>query len=173
MTFQASLETALLRSAHSGDADVIATVLFESRRAFLPFLPSLYSEHEVRHWVLHVLLASGKVTVAEVHGRVVGVLAVSEDSHAAWIDQLYLLPGFDGQGIGGQLLSYAHETLPRPIRLYTFQQNHGARNFYERHGYKPIEFTDGHGNEERCPDILYELGANLDIYAQQGAATDT
>lgn len=27
----------------------------------------------------------------------------------------------------------------------------------ERHGYTPIEFTDGQGNEEKCPDVLFEL----------------
>ena len=48
---------------------------------------------------------------------------------------------------------------PRPIRLYTFQTHSLARRFYERHGYKAIEFTDGQGNEEKCPDVLYELGA--------------
>jgi hypothetical protein len=48
-------------------------------------------------------------------------------------------------------------TLAPPIRLYTFQANAGARRFYERHGFVPIEFTDGQANEERCPDVLYEL----------------
>lgn len=42
------------------------------------------------------------------------------------------------------------------IRLRTFQENHGARRFYERHGFKKLEFADGSGNEEQCPDMLYE-----------------
>jgi hypothetical protein len=33
----------------------------------------------------------------------------------------------------------------------------GARRFYERYGFVPIEWSDGSRNEERCPDILYEL----------------
>ncbi len=47
---------------------------------------------------------------------------------------------------------------PLPVRLYTFQENHRARSFYERHGFKVIELTDGSANEERCPDVLYEYG---------------
>jgi hypothetical protein len=27
--------------------------------------------------------------------------------------------------------------------------------FYERHGFMAIEFTDGSGNEEKEPDVLY------------------
>jgi ribosomal protein S18 acetylase RimI-like enzyme len=42
------------------------------------------------------------------------------------------------------------------VRLYTFQENTGARRFYERHGFKAVKLTDGHDNEENCPDVLYE-----------------
>jgi hypothetical protein len=49
--------------------------------------------------------------------------------------------------------------LSRPTRVYTFQANSGARRFYERHGFAAIQLTDGQGNEEHCPDVLYELGA--------------
>jgi hypothetical protein len=49
------------------------------------------------------------------------------------------------------------QRLARPVRLYTFQPNEHARRFYERKGFAPIEFSDGSTNEERCPDVLYEL----------------
>jgi hypothetical protein len=39
--------------------------------------------------------------------------------------------------------------------LWTFQVNGPARRFYERHGFIAVERTDGHGNEEREPDIGY------------------
>jgi GNAT superfamily N-acetyltransferase len=75
----------------------------------------------------------------------------------SWIDQMYLDPTHVGRGIGALLLAHALATLPRPIRLYTFQRNEGARRFYERHGFRAVEFSDGSGNEERCPDVLFEL----------------
>jgi ribosomal protein S18 acetylase RimI-like enzyme len=147
----------MLRHARLEDAGAVATVLLESRRAFLSFAPSPHSEDDIRQWVRDVLLPGGRVVVWEEHGHIVGVLATSEDEGSAWIDQLYLLPGFLRQGIGSKLLTYAHGILRRPIRLYIFQQNDRAKRFYERHGYKPIEFTNGQGNEEKCPDVLYEL----------------
>jgi GNAT superfamily N-acetyltransferase len=79
----------------------------------------------------------------------------------AWIDQLAVLPAHCGAGVGAALLAHALEALPRPLRLYTFQANRHARAFYERQGFVAVQFTDGAGNEERCPDVLYELGTTV------------
>lgn len=75
----------------------------------------------------------------------------------SWIMQMAVQAELVNQGIGSQMLAHALRTLSPPIRLYTFQQNSGARRFYERHGFVAIEFTDGSGNEERCPDVLFEF----------------
>ncbi len=45
---------------------------------------------------------------------------------------------------------------PEGFRLWVFQKNEGARRFYERHGFRLVELTDGSRNEEREPDALYE-----------------
>jgi ribosomal protein S18 acetylase RimI-like enzyme len=37
-----------------------------------------------------------------------------------------------------------------PIRLYTFQQNQVAARFYERQGFKVIQYSDGSENEENA-----------------------
>ncbi len=146
----------LLRRAASGDAEDVADVLMTSRAQYMPYAPSAHPPDDVRRWVrTHLLLR--EVTVAEHQEVVVGVLATSHDGHYAWIDQLWLRPGWVRRGIGTSLLQHAHARLPRPIRLWTFQQNGAARAFYERHGYRAIAFTDGAANEEHCPDVLYEL----------------
>lgn len=150
-----------LRPALPGDAAAVADVLIASRRAFMPYAPSAHSDADTREWVQHTLLATARVHVATVADRVVAVLATArdEDAGCSWIDQLYILPGHTGQKLGAQLLAHAHTELPLPIRLYTFQANAGARRFYERHGYRAIALTDGADNEEKCPDVLYELAA--------------
>ena len=125
----------------------------------MPYAPSAHSEPELREWVASVLVPSGGVTVAEVHGRIVGVMATAHSQQVSWINQMAVDPVLVNQGIGTLLLAQAVRTLALPIRLYTFQANAGARRFYERHGFVPIEFTDGQANEERCPDVLYELQA--------------
>ena len=123
------------------------------------YAPSAHSEPELREWVASVLVPSGGVTVAEVHGRVVGVMATAHSEQVSWVNQMAVDPVLVNQGIGTLLLARAKRTLALPIRLYTFQANAGARRFYERHGFVPIAFTDGRANEEHCPDVLYELQA--------------
>ncbi len=146
-----------LRPATAEDALDVATLLMASRDVYLPYAPIAHTGAEVRAWVRDVLLASGGVTVACEGERIVGVLATARDGGIAWIEQLYLMPGWTGQGIGTRLLAHALTTLPRPVRLYTFQANTDARRFYERHGFEVIALGDGSGNEERCPDVLFEL----------------
>lgn len=47
---------------------------------------------------------------------VVAMLAMSQGARVAWIEQLYVLPGFESRGIGSKLLEHAHRVLRRPIR---------------------------------------------------------
>jgi len=148
-----------LRPATIEDAAQVAEVLLSSRRVFLPYAPLAHTDAAVRRWVREPLIPSGGVTVACVGGEVVGVLAIARESNVSWINQLYVAPGHTGQGIGTRLLAHALSSLEGPVRLYTFQANTGARSFYERHGFKAIAFGDGTGNEEHCPDVLYERDA--------------
>ena len=112
-----------------------------------------------------VLIPSGGVTVACAGAAVVGVLATARESNVSWVNQLYIAPSHVGQGIGSRLLAHALASVALPVRLYTFQANTRARSFYERHGFKAIALTDGSGNEEHCPDVLYELAASADAGA--------
>lgn len=150
----------VLRPALAGDADAVAQVICRSRAAFVAYAPMAHAPLDVRAWVGGVLIPSGGVHVATHDDVVVAMLAVSSADDTRWIDQLYVLPGWTGRGIGAQLLNAAHDMLAPPIRLYTFQANAGARRFYERHGYRAIACSEGAGNEERCPDVLYERSRN-------------
>ena len=149
------------RTATVGDADLVADVYLRSRKELVACAPLAHSDEAVRDWILRVLIPAGHTTVAVVDGQVVGFSAVSKAATCSWIEQLYLLPAWIDQGIGTRLLDRARGELPPPIRLYTFQCNQRARYFYERHGFEAIAFGDGSGNEEKCPDILYEWRENL------------
>jgi GNAT superfamily N-acetyltransferase len=153
----------MIRAARPEDAEAIANVLMESRRAFLPFAPCAHPDHDVLQWVRNTLVRVNRVFVWEESRTVVAVLAISADQTASWINQLYVRPGWNGQNIGTKLLMHAHSILPAPIRLYTFQQSVGARRFYECNGYKAVEFTDGQGNEEKCPDVLYICPEHVEV----------
>jgi ribosomal protein S18 acetylase RimI-like enzyme len=145
------------RPACVTDSEAIADVYLASRKAFVAFAPLAHSDEQVREWVAAHLLPSGGVTVALRDGVVAGMIALSRDEEkVGWIDHLYLHPSAVGEGIGSQLVEQAKKRLGPPIRLFVFQENAGARRFYERHGFQALAFGDGSGNEENCPDALYE-----------------
>jgi len=147
----------IYRKAIPTDAARVADVYLASRRTFLPFAAPAHSETEIRQWISAVLIPAGEVTVASIDHEIIGMMALSRDGQLDWIEQLYLHPSVVGQGIGAQLLGLAMQELGSVIRLYTFQANVVSRRFYERHGFQALVFSDGLNNEERCPDVLYEL----------------
>ncbi len=150
------------RPATPADAPAIADLYLASRKTFLPYAPIAHPDDTVYPWVWDAMLPHTRITVAERDGEVVGFMALMEQvdsetgERTGWLDQLYLLPSAVGQGLGSALVARAKTELGSPIRLYTFQENHGARRFYERHGFQAIRFGDGSSNEEGCPDVLYE-----------------
>ncbi len=145
-----------LPPSNPADAPAIADISLASRAAFLDYAPLAHSDAEVRLWIKAQLVPGASVTVAQVGGEVVGFVATVIDGPLLWIDQLYVRPDSVGLGLGSKLLKHALTGVTQPVRLYTFQANAGARRFYERHGFKPVQFTDGQSNEEKCPDVLYE-----------------
>ena len=146
----------LLRPADLADAQAITDIFISCRELQLPYARSPHSAEQILCWVRQHLIPGGGVTVAQLGNEAVGFMATSRGDECAWIDQMYLKPGFLRQGIGAVLMSRALKALAVPIRLHTFQENHGARRFYERHGFQAVRLTDGQANEEQCPDVLYE-----------------
>jgi GNAT superfamily N-acetyltransferase len=148
--------TISLRPAIDADASGVFEVLFWSRKEFLPYASPRTSD-DIREWTRTVLIPGGGVDLAITGDEIVGVVATARNDGIGWITQLYVRPSCIGRGIGTLLISHALASLPRPVRLWCFQRNTLARRFYERRGFAPIRFTDGSANEERCPDVLYEL----------------
>lgn len=138
--------------ASPGDAGEIADLYLAARADALPFLRRVHGDEETRQWIAGTLLTTREVWIAKVSGRVVGLLAL--DGHD--LDQLYLLPGWYRRGIGSRLVAKAKERCPDRLTLFTFQRNARARSFYDAHGFRIVEMSDGTGNEEQEPDILYE-----------------
>jgi GNAT superfamily N-acetyltransferase len=141
-----------LRPAVPGDAHALTDIHVRARRESMSFLPDTHSPDEVHAWVQKVVLAHDEVWVAERDGEVVGFFALSDDL----LYHLYVYPELHGQGAGTALLDRAKELRPDGFRLWVFQRNAQARGFYERHGLRLVELTDGSENEEREPDSLYE-----------------
>jgi len=139
-----------LRRLDAEDMPAAAIVHRKSFDARLPWLAGLHTAEEDRDYWSGPLFNSCEVWGAERANMLVGVIAFRQ----GWIDQLYILPDTQGQGIGSALLDIAKAAHPE-LYLWTFQRNADARCFYEARGFVAIEETDGSGNEEKEPDVLY------------------
>jgi GNAT superfamily N-acetyltransferase len=141
----------LVRAARDHEADTIADVFIPSFRG-LAFLPRLHTDEEIRGWIRDELVPGHEIWVAEVEGRVVGFAALSGDL----LGHLYVHPDAQRRGVGSALFDVVKRERPDGARLWVFQRNEDARRFYEGHGCRLVELTDGSRNMEKEPDALYE-----------------
>ena len=146
----------MLRRARSEDADELASILRTAMRGAMPLLPDLHTPEDDRRFLGEVVLPNEEVWVAEVDGRPIGFAALGLREGEDFLQHIYVAPEHQSHGIGTALFDVARRERPGGFRLWVFQRNEGARRFYERHGCRLLELTDGSGNEEREPDALYE-----------------
>ncbi|MFJ8543138.1 GNAT family N-acetyltransferase [Streptomyces sp. NPDC093586] len=152
MTAVGTSPPVLLRRATAADARAAADVWLRSFAAALPTVVRPRTDEEVRDHFRHVVVPRCETWVAQAAGgEVVGVMVLEETELA----QLYLAPDRRGCGIGDRFVALAKERRPAGLSLWTFRVNTPARRFYERHGFRAVEWTDGARNEEREPDVRY------------------
>ena len=103
------------------------------------FVPALaYSRVELRYYVT---ARRSRTLVAEEDGEVVGFVN-ARGAQRGWgmVTTLDVAPGRQRQGIGGELLAAIEEWLGgegvRVVSLETPADESGARQFYEKHGYR-------------------------------------
>ncbi|KAA1429467.1 GNAT family N-acetyltransferase [Nocardioides antri] len=116
--------------------------------------PSIHPPGEVHAFYGALDLVSGEreTWVAEDARGIVAFVELKGD----WLDDLYVLPEAQGEGIGSALLDLAKSLRPDGFSLWVFESNTPARAFYAAHGLVERELTDGSGNEEKAPDIRME-----------------
>jgi GNAT superfamily N-acetyltransferase len=68
------------------------------------------------------------------------------------VHALYVHPRAQGGGVGRALLNEAKADCPM-LELWTLQDNHTARAFYQAQGFTEGQRSDGAGNDENQPDI--------------------
>lgn len=139
----------MIRAQRPDDVGAIAE-LYERSYATLSFLPTLHTLEEHRAWFDRIL-GQREAWVWDEGGTILGFIVLGDST----VEYLYVEPEMIGRGIGGALLDYAKERRPSGFSLWTFQQNHAARRFYEHQGLRAVRLTNGERNEEKTPDALY------------------
>ena len=138
-----------LRPAGVDDLPEIAEVHIEARDAAYPSMPrTVHPPHEARAWVSGWDLSKHALWVAEADS-ILGYARFDD----VWLDDLYVAPAAQGNGVGSALLDLVKAQRPAGFCLWVFESNAPARGFYTRHGLVELEHTDGWTNEENEPDL--------------------
>jgi GNAT superfamily N-acetyltransferase len=138
-----------IRKASPGDYRRLAE-LHVLARYDMAYLPHVHSFASVENWMRETVLPMQHVWVAEVDGAAVAYAWL----HEGLLRALYVHPSYQRRGIGTALLSEVKKAASDGFHLWVFEANEGAIRFYERHGAKLVQKTDGSGNEEKLPDRL-------------------
>lgn len=142
-----AIELRLLTASETGQAAEI----HRRAGALIPgYDTTLHSPDEFAVFYRKEVFPAGPLWGAFAAGRLIGHLALLP----GWIDHLYVEPEWHGRKIGSALVLLAQREQGE-LRLYTFQSNTRARDFYKQHGFVLEELTDGSRNEEKMPDCTY------------------
>jgi len=145
------------RLATLADSQRIASLHTVSwRDAYRGILPDAYLEGPIvderaTHWQSR-LSSPGThrryVLLAEAEGTLVAFVCVLLDEEPLWgacLDNLHVLPGLQGLGLGRRLFSKAAQWVMSnepgwPIHLWVFEANDGARRFYDALSGEVVEY---------------------------------
>ena len=147
----------IIREYRDKDFDAV-TILWRIARE--KSLPDFQREkghffYEDQDYFRNHILKKNHVWVVDVDDRAVAFLAMEND----FIDQLYIHPDYQRQGIGKALLDFARGKSPAHLWLYTLQINVNARTFYEKNGFIAEKFGMS-PPPESVPDVEYHWRAS-------------
>jgi GNAT superfamily N-acetyltransferase len=149
--------TLSIRDSRPGDAETLFAIQKAASLAGLAqvFPPERYAypDAEIRARWREV---GGGVFVAERDGRAVGVAAVDD----CWLNGLYVVPDEWGRGAAAALhdAAVAEIAVQHDVaKLFCLEENHRARRFYERRGWRPNGETRRVPFAPRPLDVGYSL----------------
>lgn len=167
-----------MRNARAADAAAIASLHLSSwRDAYRGILPDGFLDGPLEAILQHRWdealagrLRAGAVVLATAGGDLAGFVAAWREGSNCHVDNLHVLPGARGAGIGRALLGHAAARLQaqgcRTADLFCFALNTGALRFYRELGAAigPEQEGDVFGQtvlERRCAwaDIGHLVGA--------------
>ena len=130
------------------DAMEISQILEDWRMA-ASWVPQVHTDVERANYG-RWLLEHTTVTILHCDGQSVGFLALEDNI----IQSLYIKVGFQRLGFGQATIHYAQEQF-NELRLWVFQADNGAQQFYQNLGFEALETSEGQDNDYGLPDIFY------------------
>ena len=127
------MPTPMLRPARADEVDEIARVWMESWVSTGLEEASNFLLANLRARVPREIEKGWSLYVADDDGRIAAMLALHLPQR--YLDQLFVAPEYQRQGLGRRLLGFTREHLPDEIWLRCVRENDKAWRWYEREGF--------------------------------------
>jgi ribosomal protein S18 acetylase RimI-like enzyme len=122
-----------IRPARAAEYDEIARVWMNSFCSTGLEEPSNFLLANLRARVPREIEKGWSLFVAEDGGKLAAMLALHLPKQ--YLDQLFVAPEYQGQGLGRELLGFSRQLLPDEIYLRCVRENDKAWRWYEREGF--------------------------------------
>lgn len=133
-----------IRECGPTDADDMLAIINAAAEAYRGVIPAdrwhdpYMSDDELATEMADGVTFSGY----EANGRLVGVMGVQRRHNVDLVRHAYVLPRWQGHGIGARLLRHLCGNAERPILIGTWAAADWAIRFYERHGFVRVARDD-------------------------------
>lgn len=129
-----------LRKATYTDSDIAYQIKKSALKEYVekvwgwtePFQQAYHSQH----------FSPINLMVIEVNGNPIGLMRKEERENCIFLYDLYLMPAFQGKGIGSSLIKQIQDESRlkrKPLVLEVLKANHRAIAFYKRNGFKKLK----------------------------------
>ncbi len=133
------------------DVAAISRIHADACRIAYCFMAWNYTIADVQSWYAGKFSEWDWGRLAEMGGTAVGFIAMT-NGH---VDQLFVHPDAQRQGVGSDLLDLALSRGIRPVTLHVFEKNAAARALYDRYGFK--EAGRWFNEQDKAEELLYRL----------------
>lgn len=146
----AQVDAAWGRIARRADGGAIRSATMDDARAVAAYVEASYTQYIARMGKppapmladYGALIASGVVWVLEVAAEVVGVLVMMPEGDCLFIENVALLPAYQGRGFGRRLIAFAEESARvaglHCLALYTNELMTENLAYYPRLGFREV-----------------------------------
>jgi putative acetyltransferase len=140
-----------LRPYQPDDFESVVRLWHRSWHQAFPGFEHPWSYEQWRAHFQEKVAANERIWIAESASQIAGFLVLRESD--GYLDQIFVAPEIQRQGVGTILLNKAKQLAPNGIYLTTLQRNTSACLFYEQHGF--VAERTGINSNNGQPNIEY------------------
>jgi GNAT superfamily N-acetyltransferase len=131
---------ASIRRCRDGEREAIFAIVNAAAQAYRGVIPAdRWHEPYMPLSELDEELAAGvEFWGYEADGELLGIMGIQQLAEVDLIRHAYVLPGNQGQGVGGALIEHLMRSATRPMLVGTWTAADWAIRFYRRHGFEQV-----------------------------------